>query len=146
MRAYSVDRHRHTPEIEQELSKLAGGKITVRFTPHLIPMDRGLLVTSYASAIRKLDTEELSKVFQKFYAQEPFVRILPPGTYPNTKQVRGTNYCDIAVHYDVRAEKVVILSALDNLNKGAAGQAIQNMNLMSGLNESLGLTQTALIP
>lgn len=144
--AYGVDRHRHTPEIEQELSKIANESLRIRFTPHLVPMDRGLLATIYAKPLKKLSTSELTKIYQNVYAKEPFVRILPADQLPNTKQVRGTNYCDIAVRYDDRTEIITILSAIDNLNKGASGQAIQNMNLMSGLDESSGLLGTALIP
>jgi N-acetyl-gamma-glutamyl-phosphate reductase len=146
MGAYGIDRHRHTPEIEQELSKLADDDLTIRFVPHLIPMDRGLLATIYASPLRKMASEDLLKVYRKFYETEPFVRVLPPGRLPSTKHVRGTNFCDISVHYDDRSGLITVISAIDNLNKGAAGQAIQNMNLMNGFDEDLGLSQTALVP
>lgn len=146
LRPYKVDRHRHTPEIEQELTKLAGEAVAIRFTPHLIPMDRGLLATIYARPLRQRSTEDLLQTFQKFYQDEPFVRILPAGKLPNTKQVRGTNFCDIAVHYDDKMELIVVMSALDNLTKGAAGQALQNMNLMARIDETTGLLGTALVP
>jgi N-acetyl-gamma-glutamyl-phosphate reductase len=146
LKAYSVERHRHTPEIEQELSKLAGADIQVRFTPHLIPMDRGLQCTIYAKPLKRKTTADLIELYQKVYAREPFVRILPADQLPNTKQVRGTNFCDITLRYDERTELITVFSVLDNLNKGAAGQAIQNMNLMCGLDETAGLLGTALIP
>ncbi len=146
LRPYGVAKHRHTPEIEQELSKLANENVVIRFTPHLIPMDRGLLATIYVRPLKKMTSDDLTKTFQEFYAKEPFVRVLPNGELPNTKQVRGTNFCDIAALYDERTELITVLSALDNLNKGAAGQAIQNMNLMSGLEETTGLLGTAMIP
>ncbi len=146
LRPYGVDKHRHTPEIEQELSKLAAKDLLIRFTPHLIPMDRGILATIYAKPIKKMSTKDLLLVFEKFYGKEPFVRVLGEGQFPNTKHVRGTNYCDIGVHYDARMELIIITSAIDNLCKGAAGQAVQNMNLMSGLTETTGLMGTALVP
>ncbi len=146
LRAYGVEKHRHTSEIEQELSKLAGEELQLRFTPHLIPMDRGLLATIYAKPLKKLTSNDVIEVFQKFYRNEPFVRILPLGEFPGTKQVRGTNYCDIGVYYDERTELITVISALDNLTKGASGQAVQNMNLMHGLDESLGIAGTALVP
>jgi N-acetyl-gamma-glutamyl-phosphate reductase len=146
LRAYHVKRHRHTPEIEQELSKIAGEEMMIRFTPHLIPIDRGLLSTIYVRPLKKQTTEDLLKVYHKFYKGEPFIRILPEGQTPSTKDVRGSNFCDISVHVDERTELITIISAIDNLNKGASGQAIQNMNLMNDLDETLGLTGTALIP
>lgn len=145
LRPYGVDKHRHTPEMEQELTKLAGKEIVLRFTPHLIPMDRGIIATIYAKALKKISTEDLTKTFEKQYKAEPFVRILPPDQLPNTKQVRGTNYCDISVRYDERTDLITVLTALDNLTKGAAGQAIQNMNLMMDVDETTGLLDTALL-
>ena len=108
-------------------------------------MDRGIITTLYAKALKKLSTKDLTKIFEKHYKAEPFVRILPPDQLPSTKQVRGTNYCDISVRYDERTALIVVLSALDNLTKGAAGQAIQNMNLMMDLDETTGLLDTALL-
>ncbi len=139
LKAYKVGTHRHTPEIEQTLSDLAGEKVFVSFTPHLVPMDRGILSTVYAKPFRKLKTADVLKVFKNFYKNEKFVRIKPEGSFPNTKDVRATNYCDIAVLYDERVDRIVVLSAIDNLTKGAAGQALQNFNLISGFDESLGL-------
>lgn len=146
LQAYGVEKHRHTSEIEQELSKLAGEALHLRFTPHLVPMDRGLLATIYAKPLKKLTSNDIVDVFQKFYQDEPFVRVLPLGQFPNTKHVRGTNYCDLGVHYDERTELITVISALDNLNKGASGQAIQNMNLMHSFDETLGIAGTALVP
>lgn len=143
---YKVDGHRHTPEIEQEISKLAGEELTIRFTPHLIPMDRGILATTYAQALKKVSSKDLVATFKKHYKKESFVRVLSDDQLPNTKNVRGTNYCDIAVRYDDRTEVITVHAAIDNLTKGASGQAIQNMNLMSGLDETTGLLDTALVP
>ena len=145
-KAYGVERHRHTPEIEQELSKFASQDLKVRFTPHLVPMDRGLQATIYAKPLKQLSSADLIGLYQKFYQREPFVRILPEDQLPDTKHVRGSNFCDITLRYDARTECITVFSALDNLNKGAAGQAIQNMNLMCGLDETAGLMGTALIP
>lgn len=146
LKAYGVEKHRHTPEIEQELSKLAGKDIKIRFIPHLIPIDRGLFATIYARPLKKLTTTELLRIYRMFYKVEPFIRILDEGQLPNTKHVRGTNYCDISVFHDERAPMITILVAIDNLNKGAAGQAVQNMNIMNGFEETMGLLETALIP
>ena len=131
--------------MEQELSKLAGEEITLRFTPHLIPMDRGIIASIYAVSLKKISTEALTELYQKRYAKEPFVRVLGIDQLPNTKEVRGTNYCDIAVRYDERNELICVYVAIDNLTKGAAGQAVQNMNLMAGFEETTGLLGTALL-
>ncbi|MDX1386793.1 MAG: N-acetyl-gamma-glutamyl-phosphate reductase [bacterium] len=139
LKAYKVGVHRHTPEIEQELSRLAGEEILVSFTPHLIPMDRGILATLYAQASKKMDGKSLWQLFQDFYQKEPFVRLHPLGSFPSTQAVRMKNYCDIGVHYDARTGRVVVITAIDNLTKGASGQAIQNMNLMMGFEETSGL-------
>jgi len=144
--AYKVGCHRHTPEIEQELSEVAGQKVTVTFTPHLVPMDRGILSTIYAKGLRKLDSKSLTRLFSEFYKKEPFVKVLPAGQFPKTKEVRGTNNCLIGVAVDPRSDRIVVVSAIDNLMKGAASQAVQNMNLMYGLDERLGLNQLPLVP
>lgn len=144
--AYRVGTHQHTPEIEQEITNLVGRKITVSFTPHLIPMNRGLLCTSYGQLTRKLSTEELVSVVKEFYAHEPFVRVLAAGSFPNTRDVRGTNRCDIGLKVDDRTGMAVAVSVIDNLVKGAAGQAVQNMNLMMGFEESTGLDLPPLVP
>ncbi|MGH7829906.1 MAG: N-acetyl-gamma-glutamyl-phosphate reductase [Candidatus Binatia bacterium] len=145
-KAYGVGKHRHTPEIEQELSLLAGTEVVVSFTPHLVPMDRGILATLYAKANGTLNPEKLHALYAKFYEPEPFVRIRPLGRFPATHEVRLTNYCDIGVHFDERTGRVIVISVLDNLTKGASGQAVQNMNLRMGLPETLGLTGIAPLP
>lgn len=144
--AYKVGSHRHTPEIEQELSTLAGQEITVSFTPHLIPMDRGILSTLYARALRRIDTKSVLRIFSEFYKKEPFVKVLPEGVLPKTKEARGTNNCLIGAVFDPRTEQIIVVTAIDNLMKGASSQAIQNMNLMSGLNETTGLENLPLVP
>lgn len=145
-RAYKVAQHRHTPEIEQELSKLAGSKLTISFTPHLLPISRGILSTVYASLVDGVDPGELAPLYDDFYRNEKFVRVCPPGVFPATQYVRGSNYCDIAFKYDPRTGRIILLSAIDNLVKGAAGQAVQNMNLVCGFAESLGLETVPLFP
>jgi len=144
--AYKVGTHRHTPEIEQELSLLAGASVVLSFTPHLVPMTRGILSTIYAKLAGPADTGTLHAVFQEFYRNEPFVRLLPLGQFPNVRNVRGSNFCDIGVHSDVRTGRAVIVTAIDNLVKGASGQAVQNMNLMMGFEESAGLKFAGLCP
>jgi N-acetyl-gamma-glutamyl-phosphate reductase len=144
--AYKVGTHRHTPEIEQELSLLAGASVVLSFTPHLVPMTRGLLSTIYAKFAGPADTGTLHAVFQEFYRNEPFVRLLPLGQFPNVRNVRGSNFCDIGVHADDRTGRAVIVTAIDNLVKGASGQAVQNMNLMMGYEETAGLKFAGLFP
>jgi N-acetyl-gamma-glutamyl-phosphate reductase len=144
--AYKVGTHRHTPEIEQELSLLAGAQVTLSFTPHLVPMNRGILSTIYAELAGPPDTGKLRAVFQDFYRDEPFVRVLPLGQFPNVRNVRGSNFCDIGVHADVRTGRAVIVTAIDNLVKGASGQAVQNMNLMMGYEETAALKFAGLFP
>ena len=146
-KAYSVGGlHRHTPEIEQELSLLAGGQVTMTFTPHLVPMDRGILSTVYASPLTPLTTEGLVTLYREFYDGEPFVRVLGAGNLPSTAFVRGSNFCDIAPLIDRRTGRVIVVSAIDNLMKGASGQAVQNMNLLCGFSETTGLDGLALFP
>jgi len=146
-KAYGVGGvHRHTPEIEQELSLLAGKSVTITFTPHLVPMDRGILSTCYATPKKPISTEKLVQLYREFYADEPFVRVLPQGALPSTAFVRGSNFCDIAPMVDSRTGRIIIVSAIDNLVKGAAGQAVQNMNLVCGLPETMGLEGLALFP
>ncbi len=144
--AYKIGTHRHTPEIEQELSLLAGKQVTVSFTPHLVPMNRGILTTIYGQLVPFRDTSELLDAFQKLYRDEPFVRVLPAGQLPNTRHVRGSNFCDIGVHADPRTGRAVVVTAIDNLVKGASGQAIQNMNLMMGFDETAGLKHAGMFP
>jgi len=144
--AYNVASHRHTPEIEQELSLLAGEELLINFTPHLVPMTRGILATVYVNLKKYYDREELYTIFAEFYRDEPFVRLLPPGVLPQTKAVAGSNHCDIGIVSDSRTNRAIILSAIDNLVKGASGQAIQNMNLMLGIDETTGLMSPGLYP
>jgi len=146
-KAYGVGGvHRHTPEIEQELSLLAGADLKVTFTPHLVPMDRGILSTVYASALKDITTAQLHKLYEDFYKGEPFVRVLPQGSLPSTAFVRGSNFCDIAPVVDKRTGRIIIISAIDNLVKGASGQAVQNMNIVCGFPETMGLEGLALFP
>jgi N-acetyl-gamma-glutamyl-phosphate reductase len=144
--AYKIGTHRHTPEIEQELGGLAGKKIALSFTPHLIPMNRGILTTMYAQLNSGTDTGRLSALYREFYQNEPFVRVLTVGQLPNVRNVRGSNFCDIGVYVDARTGRAVIVTAIDNLVKGASGQAIQNMNLMTGFDETDGLRIAGLFP
>ena len=137
--AYGLGEHRHTPEIEQELSGLAGKGITVSFSPHLMPMTRGLLTTAYVNLTKRVSRDELHDRYAKFYEQEPFVRVHTLGQYANTSHVSGSNLCDIGVQVDVRNQRAIVTSAIDNLMKGASSQAIQNMNLMLGIAETTGL-------
>jgi N-acetyl-gamma-glutamyl-phosphate reductase len=132
-------------EIEYQVSKVAGKDLTVTFVPHLTPMNRGILSTIYAKLKIKNEKLKINEIYKKFYKGEPFVRVRE-GALPNTKFVAGTNYCDIAVEVNPVTGKVIVLSAIDNLVKGAAGQAIQNMNIMYGLDEAAGLKQIALYP
>ncbi|MDA3902719.1 MAG: N-acetyl-gamma-glutamyl-phosphate reductase [Desulfuromusa sp.] len=145
-KAYGIANHRHTPEIEQELSGLAHGDIRLSFTPHLLPVNRGILSTCYADLLQDQSTEELIDVFQQRYANEKFVRVMPGGQLPNIAYVRGTNFCDVGIVSDQRTGRVIVISAIDNLVKGAAGQAVQNMNLMFGFNESHGLGIVPIFP
>jgi N-acetyl-gamma-glutamyl-phosphate reductase len=146
-KAYGVGGvHRHIPEIEQELSLLAGTELAISFTPHLVPMDRGILSTIYSAPKGKMTTADLVALYQEFYDGEPFVRVLPEGDFPSTAFVRGSNFCDIGITVDQRTGRVIVVSAIDNLVKGASGQAVQNMNLMCGLPETLGLDFLPIFP
>lgn len=144
--AYGAVRHRHTPEIEQALSVQAGEGVTVSFTPHLAPISRGILATCYAAPVAGVTEERIDAAFEALYADEYFIRLRGRGAYPAVKYVRGTNYCDIAWHYDPRTHRVIVFSAIDNLVKGAAGQAIQNMNIIMGLDERMGLDLVPMYP
>jgi N-acetyl-gamma-glutamyl-phosphate reductase len=146
LKAYGIANHRHTPEIEQELSLLAGQKMIISFTPHLAPMDRGILSTIYARLTGAVDTAKLLRLYAEHYHGEPFVRVLPEGRFPSTSFVRGANFCDIGLVADSRTGRVVVVSAIDNLVKGAAGQAVQNMNIMCGFPEAMGLEGLPVFP
>ena len=146
VKAYNVAGHRHTPEIEEVLSQLGQEKIILSFTPHLIPMARGILSTCYAKLKAGVTADMVTAVFKKMYGDEYFIRLLGLGGYPATKQTRGSNFCNLGWHVDVRTGRVIVLSAIDNLVKGAAGQAVQNMNILFGLEETVGLMQAPLYP
>ncbi len=148
IKAYGVATHRHTPEIEQELSLVAGKEIKVSFTPHLVPMQRGILVTAYASLNPGWEgsLSDIYACYEEFYENEPFVRILPQGVCPETRFVEGSNFLDIGAALDLRTGRVIMMGALDNLVKGAAGQAVQNMNLSFGIDEKKGLMMPPLFP
>ncbi len=145
-KAYKVAVHRHTPEMEQELSLLAGEEITVSFIPHLVPMSRGMLSTIYADMRIQKTTKDLIHEYEQFYQSAPFVRICAEDAYPQTAQVKGSNYCFIGLKVDERTGRVIILSTIDNLIKGASGQAVQNMNLMFDREETTGLKGIPLFP
>ncbi|MEN6621622.1 MAG: N-acetyl-gamma-glutamyl-phosphate reductase [Smithella sp.] len=145
-KAYKVGSHRHTPEIEQELNELAGEKFVISFTPHLLPVKRGILSTIYASLKKDVTAQELHSLYSSFYVNEKFVRICPSGIFPNISSVCGSNFCDIGVTVDLRTKRVIIVSAIDNLVKGAAGQAVQNMNILCGFKEDTGLQMAPLYP
>jgi len=146
VKAYKIFAHRHTPEIDQELSQLARKEIRVTFVPHLIPMDRGILSTLYVCLKKKMKTDELLDVFHDFYGGEPFVRIYPKGKLPNTRDVRGSNFCDIGVAVSEPDDRAVVVTAIDNLAKGASGEAVQNMNIMLGYPETTGLDVLPVVP
>ena len=145
-RAYNVAHHRHTPEIEQALEDLSGEKLVLNFTPHLVPMSRGILATSYAKLKPDISAETVDAAYAKMYGNEHFIRLLGRGGYPSTKEVRGSNFCDIAWHIDERTGRVIVLSAIDNLVKGAAGQAVQNFNIACGFEEQTGLDAVPMYP
>lgn len=146
-RAYKVGgSHRHIPEIEQELSLLAGESVTVSFTPHLLPISRGILSTIYASMNSTASEREIQQLYEKTYAEEPFVRVCPTGTFPATQYVRGSNCCDIGIKLDPRTGRIIVLAAIDNIAKGASGQAVQNMNLMNGFDETCALLGAPFFP
>ena len=145
-KAYKVGKHRHTPEIEQELSLLAASDMKISFTPHLLPVKRGILSTIYATLERDVTGEDATALYREFYRDEPFVRICRAGEFPNLSSVVGSNYCDIGLAVDPRTGRIIVVSVIDNLIKGASGQAIQNMNLMCSLPEETGLPAIALFP
>ena len=151
IKAYGVASHRHTPEIEEQLSYASGEQVTLNFTPHLVPMNRGILITAYASLKKKADgsipsKEEIRVLYDTYYKEEKFVRFLPEGVFPETKWVEGSNFVDVNVQVDERTGRVIMMGAMDNLVKGAAGQAVQNMNLMFGLSEDTGLQMAPMFP
>ena len=146
MKAYGVTNHRHTPEIEEQLGYAAEKEIVVNFTPHLVPMNRGILVTAYAKLVKDVSYEDIKAVYDKYYGKERFVRVLEKGVCPETRWVEGSNYVDVNFVIDPRTKRVVVMGAMDNLVKGAAGQAVQNMNLIMGLPEEEGLLMPPMFP
>ena len=146
IKAYGVGVHRHTPEIEEQLSLAAGKPVTISFTPHLVPMNRGILVTAYGTLLKSVTYEELKAIYDKYYENEYFVRVLDRDESPQTKWVEGSNFVDVNFKIDPRTNRVIMMGAMDNLVKGAAGQAVQNMNLMFGLDETEGLNLVPMFP
>lgn len=146
IKAYGVATHRHTPEIEDQLSLAAGMPLTLSFTPHLVPMNRGILVTAYATLTKSVSYEEVKAVYDQAYNPEFFVRVLPKDACPQTRWVEGSNFVDVNFKIDPRTNRIIMMGAMDNLVKGAAGQAVQNMNLLFGLNETEGLTAVPMFP
>ena len=146
MKAYGVTTHRHTPEIEEQLGYASGEEVLINFTPHLVPMNRGILATEYATLKKEVTYEEVKAIYDKYYKDEKFVRVLPKDVCPETKWVEGSNYVDINFKIDSRTNRIIMMGAIDNLVKGAAGQAVQNMNLMFGLPETEGLELVPMFP
>ncbi|HIS27243.1 MAG TPA: N-acetyl-gamma-glutamyl-phosphate reductase [Candidatus Pullilachnospira intestinigallinarum] len=146
IKAYGVGTHRHTPEIEEQLGYACGHAIRLSFTPHLVPMNRGILVTAYASLTRTVSYEEVKEIYDRYYGKETFIRVLEKDVFPQTKWVEGSNYVDVNFKLDPRTNRVVLMGALDNLVKGAAGQAVQNMNLLFGCREQEGLDLVPMFP
>ena len=146
IKAYGVATHRHTPEIEEQLSYISGKDVTLNFTPHLIPMNRGILVTAYAKYKEGVTKEQIREAYVKAYQDEYFVRVLDEGVGPETKWVEGSNFVDVNVKVDERTHRVIMMGAMDNITKGAAGQAVQNMNLMFGFDEAEGLRLVPMVP
>ena len=146
VKAYKVASHRHTPEIEEQLSIAAGQDIVLNFTPHLIPMDRGILATCYATLNKKYTYDDFRKAYEKHYGNEHFIRLTKEGVFPETKWVKGSNFVDIGFTVDERTNRVIVIGALDNLFKGAAGQAVQNMNIIMGIEETTGIDYVPIFP
>ncbi|KKK41235.1 MAG: N-acetyl-gamma-glutamyl-phosphate reductase [Candidatus Lokiarchaeum sp. GC14_75] len=146
IKPYSVKSHRHTPEIEQELNEITGNGNSIIFTPHLLPMNRGILCTIYGTLKQQINYDEIKNIYEKYYKDEYFIRLTKENIFPETKWVKGSNYCDIGFTSDKRSNKIIIIGAIDNLIKGAAGQAVQNMNIMFNLKENMGLDSIPIFP
>ena len=146
MKAYGVASHRHTPEIEEQLSYACGQDVVLNFTPHLVPMMRGILVTAYANLKQDVNWQDVYQIYEKYYGKEYFIRLLKEGLTAETRWVEGSNFVDIGWKIDPRTKRIICMGTIDNLVKGAAGQAVQNMNLMFGLPENMGLTQAPMFP
>lgn len=145
-KAYAVATHRHTPEIEQELSAIAGKDVKINFAPHLAPFDRGILTTIYSRITKQMDTKKIIEIYKKTYANEPFTKVLEEGRFPNVKNLRGTNLCETGLIVNQRTNTLIVVTAIDNLMKGASGLAVQNMNIMMGFDEKTALDTVALFP
>ena len=145
-KAYGVAGHRHQPEMREKLTQLGGQSVGLTFVPHLVPMVRGMENTIYATMTTDMSQQQLQALYEEVYQNEPFVDVMPAGSLPETRMVKGSNMCRIAIYRPADSDQVVVTSVIDNLVKGAAGQAIQNMNIMCGLDESMGLNQVALLP
>ena len=146
MKPYGVATHRHTPEIEEQLGYASGEKVVINFTPHLVPMNRGILATEYASLKKDVTYEDVKAIYDKYYADERFVRVLKENELPETKWVEGSNYVDINFKIDPRTNRIIMMGAIDNLVKGAAGQAVQNMNIIMGIEETTGIDYVPIFP
>ncbi|GAA5416009.1 N-acetyl-gamma-glutamyl-phosphate reductase [Paraliobacillus ryukyuensis] len=146
VKAYKLGSHKHIPEIEQALQEYIAADIQLTFTPHIVPMTRGIMVTCYAKLTENITTAQIETIYHTFYQQHPFVRVRADGEVPTTKEVYGSNYCDIAIHVDERTNRLTIISVIDNLVKGAAGQAIQNMNISNGWDQTTGLQHAPIYP
>ena len=146
IKAYGVATHRHTPEIEEQLSYAAGEPVMINFTPHLVPMNRGILITAYASLNQKVSYDEVKAIYDKYYDNEKFVRVLDKDICPETRWVEGSNYVDVNFKIDERTNRIIMMGAMDNLVKGAAGQAVQNLNILFGFDETEGLIQVPMFP
>lgn len=146
IKAYGVTSHRHTPEIEEQLTYAAGENIFLNFTPHLVPMNRGILVTAYATLKSRVSYDEVKAIYDKYYNNEKFIRVLDKDVPPETRWVEGSNYVDVNFKIDERTGRIIMMGAIDNLIKGAAGQAVQNMNIMFGFEETMGLEQVPMFP
>jgi len=144
--AYALSGHRHIPEIEEQLSEIAARQLKVCFIPHLLPVNRGILTTIYCKLKKKVYTKEVLDIYKQTYEKESFVRVYEEGAFPNIKNVRGTNFCDLGIMVNERTNTLLIISAIDNLIKGASGQAVQNMNIMMGFEETTGLKMISLFP
>ena len=146
IRAYSPGRHRHTPEMEQELSKACAADVIVSFSPHLVPMSRGILSTCYCLVEKQAEEDEIRRIYKDFYRKNPWVRVMPKETLPETRWVRGTMFCDLGIVLDERTGRLIVISCIDNLCRGASGQAVANANIMCGFEAGMGLDQPALMP
>lgn len=145
-KAYGIGTHRHTPEIEEQLGSISGEKLNINFTPHLVPMNRGILTTSYCNLKKEVSYDDVKKIYNEVYKDEYFVRLTKEGVFPETKWVKGSNFCDIGFKIDSRTNRIIVVGAIDNMIKGAAGQAVQNMNIMFNLDEKTGLDDISIFP